>query len=113
MAGLKSAVPGLRTYQDWRELFEKEGDKIDSVNVSTPDHLHTLIAVTAMRRGKHVYCQKPLCRGLNESKLLFEVAKKSGVPRIVSPAAPRGADGRRPRACHARLGEVARHGAAP
>ena len=79
MAGLKKAVPGLRAYQDWRELFEKEGDKIDSVNVSTPDHMHTLIAVTAMRRGKHVYCQKPLCRGLNESKLLFEVAKKSGV----------------------------------
>jgi hypothetical protein len=41
--------------------------------------MHTLIAVNAMRRGKHVYCQKPLCRGLNESKLLFEVAKKSGV----------------------------------
>ena len=79
MAGLKKAVPSLRAYQDWRELFEKEGDKIDSVNVSTPDHMHTLIAVTAMRRGKHVYCQKPLCRGLNESKLLFEVAKKSGV----------------------------------
>ena len=79
MAGLKKAVPGLRAYQDWRELFEKEGDKIDSVNVSTPDHMHTLIAVTAMRRGKHVYCQKPLCRGLNESNLLFEVAKKSGV----------------------------------
>ena len=61
MAGLKKAVPGLRAYQDWRELFEKEGDKIDSVNVSTPDHMHTLIAVNAMRRGKHVYCQKPLC----------------------------------------------------
>ena len=79
MADLKKAVPGLRAYQDWRELFEKEGDKIDSVNVSTPDHMHTLIAVTAMRRGKHVYCQKPLCRGLNESKLLHDVAKKSGV----------------------------------
>lgn len=76
---LKDAVPGLRTYQDWRELFEKEGDRIDSVNVSTPDHMHTLIVVNAMRRGKHVYCQKPLCRGLNESKLLLETAKKSGV----------------------------------
>ena len=79
MARLKEAAPGVRTYQDWRELFEKEGGRIDSVNVSTPDHTHTCIAVNAMRLGKHVYCQKPLCRGLNESKLLFDTAKKSGV----------------------------------
>ena len=79
LAPLKQAVPGLRAYQDWRELLEKEGGRIDSVNVSTPDHMHTIIVVNAMRRGKHVYCQKPLCRGLNESRLLREVAKKSGV----------------------------------
>lgn len=76
---IQKAVPGIRVYQDWRELFEKEGSKIDSVNVSAPDHMHTVMSVEAMRRGKHVYCQKPLCRGLNESKLLFETAKKSGV----------------------------------
>ena len=32
-------VPGARTYADWRELLEKEGDKIDSVNVAVPDHI--------------------------------------------------------------------------
>lgn len=79
MNAIRKAIPGARAYQDWRELFEKEGARIDSVNVSVPDHLHTLIAVNAMRRGKHVYCQKPLCRGLNESRLLLETAKKSGV----------------------------------
>jgi len=79
MAPIKEALPGIRTYQDWRELFEKEGDRIDSVNVSTPDHMHTTIVVNAMRRGKHVYCQKPLCRGLNESRLIHDVAEKSGV----------------------------------
>ena len=78
-AAIKKAVPGIRIYQDWRELLEKEGDRIDSVNVSTPDHMHTIIAVNAMRRGKHIYCQKPLCRGLNESRLIYETAKKSGV----------------------------------
>jgi len=76
---IQQQFPGIRVYQDWRELLEKEGDNIDSVNVSTPDHMHTIIAANAMRRGKHVYCQKPLCRGLNESKLLCEVAKKAGV----------------------------------
>jgi len=79
MASLQEAAPGIRAYQDWRELFEKEGSKIDSVNVSTPDHMHTIIAVNAMRRGKHVYCQKPLCRGLNECRLLLETARKTGV----------------------------------
>ncbi len=79
MKSLQEAAPGLRAYQDWRELFEKEGDKIDSVNVSTPDHMHTTMVVHAMRRGKHVYCQKPICRGLNESALLLAEAKKSGV----------------------------------
>ncbi len=79
MASIREALPGIRIYQDWRELLEKEGDRIDSVNVSTPDHMHTIIAVNAMRRGKHVYCQKPLCRGLNESRLLHEVAVRSGV----------------------------------
>ncbi len=79
MKALQAAAPGLRAYQDWRELFEKEGDEIDSVSVSTPDHMHTTMVVYAMRRGKHVYCQKPICRGLNESALLLAEAKKSGV----------------------------------
>ena len=79
MREIKTKFPSIRTYQDWRELFEKEGDKIDSVNISTPDHMHTIIAVEAMRRKKHVYCQKPLCRGLNECRLLREEARKSGV----------------------------------
>ena len=30
-------IPEARTYTDWRELMEKEGDKIDSVNVTVPD----------------------------------------------------------------------------
>ena len=79
MASIGEAVPGVRRYQDWRELFEKEGDRIDSVNISTPDHMHTLIALEAMCRGKHIYCQKPLCRGLNECRLLREAAERSGV----------------------------------
>jgi len=79
MDSIRKQFPSIRAYQDWRELFEKEGDRIDSVNVSTPDHMHTLIAVEAMRRGKHVYCQKPLCRGLSEVEVLRREAKRSGV----------------------------------
>lgn len=75
----KEALPNARVYRDWRELLEKEGDKIDSVNVSTPDHTHTIIAANAMRRGKHVYCQKPLCKKLDECRLLRRLAAEKGV----------------------------------
>ena len=39
----------IRTYSDWRELFEKEGDKIDSVNVTVPDHMYFPIAFNAVK----------------------------------------------------------------
>ena len=72
-------VPSARLYTDWRELFEKEGDKIDSVNVTTPDHMHFPIAFTALQRGKHLYCQKPMCHDLAEVRVLAEAATKKGV----------------------------------
>jgi len=40
--------PGAALYQDWRELLRKEGDRIDSVNVTTPDHMHAPITMTAL-----------------------------------------------------------------
>lgn len=73
------AVPGARAYVDWRELLEKEGDKIDSINLAVPDHMHYAIAVSAIRRGKHVYCQKPLCHDVAEIRALTEAAAKARV----------------------------------
>ena len=72
-------VPDARCYTDWREMLAKEGDKIDSVNASVPDHMHALIALTAMQQGRHVYCQKPLCHDVAECRALATVAKRTGV----------------------------------
>jgi predicted dehydrogenase len=72
-------VPGARLYADWRELLQKEGDKIDSVNAAVPDHTHFSIAYSAVARGKHVYCQKPLCHDVAEVRALTEAAIKHGV----------------------------------
>ncbi|MCP5109604.1 MAG: Gfo/Idh/MocA family oxidoreductase, partial [bacterium] len=72
-------VPHARKYTDWRELLEKEGDKIDSVNVTVPDHMHFPIAISAVRAGKHVYCQKPLCHDVAEVRALTEATRKAGV----------------------------------
>ncbi|MGK0188890.1 MAG: putative dehydrogenase [Verrucomicrobiales bacterium] len=76
---LKKKFPDVRCYQDWRELLEKEGDKIDSVNVSTPDHMHGPIGMTALQMGKHVYGQKPLTQNLHECRQVTLKARESGL----------------------------------
>jgi predicted dehydrogenase len=73
---VRQMFPGVRVYQDWRELLRKEEDAIDSLNVSTPDHMHAAIAMSAMRAGKHVYLQKPLAATLRETRRLTDYARK-------------------------------------
>ena len=72
-------VPDARTYADWRELLKKEAGNIESVNVAVPDHSHFSIAYQAMQKGKHVYCQKPMCHDVAEVRLLTEASIKKGV----------------------------------
>ena len=69
--------PKARLYQDWREMLDKED--LDAVLVATPDHSHELIMVEAMRRGIHVYGQKPLCRTMDEIRRIESAAATSGV----------------------------------
>jgi predicted dehydrogenase len=66
-------------YKDFRVMFDKESNNIDAVIVSTPDHLHGTVAMWAMSRGKHVYCQKPLTRTVWEAAELTRGAAKYGV----------------------------------
>ena len=73
----KELCPKARCYRDWRELLEKED--IDSINVSTPDHTHAVIAVNAMRKGIHCYCQKPLCHDIRELELMRKTAAEKDV----------------------------------
>src|SRR3989441_9412596 len=59
-AGSFRKYPQAKRFKDFRVMLEKEGRHIDAVTVSTPDHMHALAALMAMKMGKHVYCQKPL-----------------------------------------------------
>lgn len=70
---VKKRFPDCVIYKDYRELLDKE-TKLDSVNVSTPDHMHAPIAMRAMNRGLHVYGQKPLTQTIHEARRLTEVA---------------------------------------
>jgi predicted dehydrogenase len=76
---MKEQFPNANFYQDWRELLAKEGDKIDSVNVSVPDHMHGIIGLHSMEADKHVYGQKPLAQNLYECRKLMLKAREKGV----------------------------------
>lgn len=65
-------------YEDFRLMLEKEKG-IDAVLCATPDHTHAFITVTAMRLGKHVYCEKPLAHNVWETRMIAKVAKETGV----------------------------------
>jgi len=78
-AEARKKFPNARFYQDWREMLDKEADKIDSVNVSTPDHMHAPMGVGAMQLGKHLYGQKPLAHNLHEVRRMTELAKEKKV----------------------------------
>ena len=65
-------------FQDYREMLDKLGDKIDAVTCSTPDHMHAFVTVDALQRGKHVYCQKPLTHNVWEARQVARATAKSG-----------------------------------
>jgi predicted dehydrogenase len=70
--------PKARVYTNFRRMLDKQKD-IDAVVIATPDHTHAVISMEAMRRGKHVYCQKPLTHDVYESRMLAKAAKETGV----------------------------------
>jgi predicted dehydrogenase len=78
-AGTFNAHPHARRYKDFREMLDKEAKNIDAVTVGTPDHIHGVAAMAAIKAGKHVYVQKPLTHTLHECRALTQAAHRAGV----------------------------------
>ncbi len=70
--------PKAKKYADYRKMLEKEKN-IDAVIVATPDHTHAVIAMMAMKMGKHAFVQKPLTNTIYEARMLAEAARKHKV----------------------------------
>lgn len=68
--------PGVRRFQDYRQLFDKVGNDIDAVTISTPDHMHFPIAMVAMALGKHVLVEKPMGHTVQEVRTLARIARE-------------------------------------
>ncbi|MCH5374682.1 MAG: Gfo/Idh/MocA family oxidoreductase [Planctomycetes bacterium] len=71
--------PQAQRYTDFRRMLDEMDKQIDAVVVSTPDNTHAVAAISAMKRGKHVYCEKPLAKTVYEARLMRETARKNGV----------------------------------
>ncbi|NQV35569.1 MAG: Gfo/Idh/MocA family oxidoreductase, partial [Phycisphaeraceae bacterium] len=71
--------PAAKKYTDFRKMFDDMTDKIDAVCVSTPDHTHAVAVMAALKRGKHVYCEKPLAHSIWEIRQMMAEAKKQNV----------------------------------
>ena len=70
--------PGCHIYIDFRKMLDKESG-IDAVVVAIPDHSHAVAVLAAIHRGKHVYCEKPLARTIQEVRVMTEAAREAGV----------------------------------
>ncbi len=70
--------PNAKRYKDYREMLDKEKG-IDAVVVATPDHNHAIVSMTAIKHGKHVYCEKPLTRTVYEARTLAKAAREAKV----------------------------------
>ncbi len=78
LANAQKSHPAAKTFNDFRRLYDELKD-YDAVVVSTTEHTHAYATLPALRRGKHVYCEKPLTQNVAEARLVTEVAAKAGV----------------------------------
>src|SRR5262245_53554831 len=80
-AGSFNGFPRARKYKDFRIMLDKEAKNIEAVTVGTPDHIHAVAAMAAVRAGKHVYCQKPMTHTLHECR---ELTKAAAAAKLVT-----------------------------
>jgi predicted dehydrogenase len=74
-----AAYAAAKRYTDFRKMFEEMDKGIDAVLVATPDHNHAVVSMAALKRGKHVFCEKPLAHSVGECRALAAAAKAGNV----------------------------------
>lgn len=74
LAAAANQYPDARRYRDFRGMLEQKD--LDAVVCSTPDHTHAVVGVSALKSGRHLYCEKPLARTVTEVRALSDAAAK-------------------------------------
>ena len=78
-AGTFRRHPNAKKYKDFRIMLDEEDKNIDAVIVATPDHVHAVASMAAIKRGKHVYCEKPLTHSVYEARMIAKAAREHKV----------------------------------
>ena len=78
-AGNLKKFPKAARFHDFRELFDRMGDRFDAVTAGVPDHSHFPIAMRAMKEGKAIYTEKPMGHTFREIQVMMDAARKYGV----------------------------------
>ncbi len=68
----------ITTYEDYREMLDKEDKNIDAVVVATPDWMHCEHTCYCLRKGKHVYCEKEMSNQLELAAEMCRVQQETG-----------------------------------
>jgi predicted dehydrogenase len=77
-AGTFKRYPKAKKYRDFRKMLVKEKN-IEAVIVATPDHVHAVATMMALKMRKHVYCEKPLTHDIFEARKITEAAREAKV----------------------------------
>jgi predicted dehydrogenase len=72
-----------RAFYDYRRMFDAVHKDIDAVMVATPDHHHAPASLRALKLGKHVFCEKPLCHDVAEARALAKAARRHKVTTMM------------------------------
>jgi predicted dehydrogenase len=75
-AAARNRIGAGSVYQDFRRILDRRD--IDAVLIATPDHWHAPITIMACQAGKDVYCEKPLCRTIDEGRNMVQAARRYG-----------------------------------
>lgn len=67
---------GVHAYPSWEAVLADE--TVELVTIATPNHIHKDQVVQALRAGKHVICEKPVCLNGAELREMIQVAEETG-----------------------------------
>ena len=63
------AEMGCKAGTDWQKLLER--DDVDAIVVATPHKYLAQVTTAALKTGKHVFCEKPMSRNLEEAEAIL------------------------------------------
>ena len=66
---------------DWRRVVQR--DDVDLVDICLPDDLHMPVAIAAAKAGKHILCEKPMARNVQEAERMYQAAQRAGICHMI------------------------------